>query len=377
MATRMPRMTMTTSSSMRVKPLSSRARRVLILLSIEISSDGGVDWREAPAKWLSASPSPVLRGQKGDRVPIFIPHRGGYLRAGLREQALQGRTIRWLAVGGQHELDREIEQGAEPPGDVVTRHVLATAQLDVQPVAEVGERVTGDDRPDRGQPEDEVVVLAAREGLDAEGPVSGAMEVPLALACAQPREILALHAAHPVGIDAELLDPVFPGVRRRRMHGKAEPAGVALVVRRGQHDGGRAFEQPGGNREGVEQEELAARLDGVRRDELGPPLLVVPVGVRRLPLPDTGTQLAHAGRLHREARIVANGGEVLFLGGRFRVIRPLLARAAEELERTVGVPGARLDAGEVIPDRGNVGSLGGGLLEDRARRGPVLDVACG
>src|SRR2546430_16054786 len=107
MATRMPRMTMTTSSSMRVKPLSSRARRVLILLSIEISSDG-VDWREAPAKWLSASPSPVLRGQKGDRVPIFIPHRGGYLAAGLREQALQGRTIRGFAMGGQHELDREI-----------------------------------------------------------------------------------------------------------------------------------------------------------------------------------------------------------------------------------------------------------------------------
>ena len=46
-------------------------------------------------------------------------------------------------------------------GHFVARDVLATAELDAQPVAEVGERVARDDGVDRRQPEDEVVVLAA------------------------------------------------------------------------------------------------------------------------------------------------------------------------------------------------------------------------
>ena len=113
------------------------------------------------------------------------------------------------------------------------------------------------------------------------------------LARTQPGEVLTLHAAHAIGIDAELLDPILPGVCGRRVDRQAKPTGVALVVRRGQDDGGRAVAQLIGNRERVEQQEVVAKLDPVRRDELGPPLLVVPVGMRRLPMPDTGAQLTH------------------------------------------------------------------------------------
>src|SRR5262249_8906799 len=122
---------------------------------------------------------------------------------------------------------------------------------------------------------------------------AGTVEVPFAFARAQPGEVLALHAAHAVGVDAELLDPVLPGVCRRRVHRKAEPAGVALVVRRRQDDGGRTLAQLVGNGERVEQQELVAELDRIRRDELGPLLLVIPVGMRRLPMPDPGANLTH------------------------------------------------------------------------------------
>ena len=38
------------------------------------------------------------------------------------------------------------------------------------------------------------------------------------LARPQPREVLALHASHAVGVDAELHDPVLPRVRGRCVH---------------------------------------------------------------------------------------------------------------------------------------------------------------
>src|SRR3954470_4669467 len=100
-----------------------------------------------------------------------------------------------------------MEHGAKPLDDVFSCHVLTAAELDVQALAEVGERVPRDDRVDLREPEDEVVVLSTREGRDAERPCSRAVEVPFALARPQPGEILALHAAHALGIDAELLDP--------------------------------------------------------------------------------------------------------------------------------------------------------------------------
>src|SRR6476661_1249285 len=65
----------------------------------------------------------------------------------------------------------------------------------------------------------------------------------LGFACAQPGEILALHPAHLIRIDAELLDPVLPCVGGRRVHREPEPASPALVVRRGQNDSRRALAQ--------------------------------------------------------------------------------------------------------------------------------------
>src|SRR5438445_13493109 len=129
--------------------------------------------------------------------------------------------------------------------------------------------------------------------MDAERPRSGTVEGSFGFARAQPGKVLTLHAAHAVGVDAELLDPILPGVCGRRVHREAEPTGVALVVRRGQDDGGRALAQLVGNGERVEQQEVVAELDRVRRDELWPPLLLVPVGMRRLPMPDAGAQRTH------------------------------------------------------------------------------------
>src|SRR5262245_26593274 len=134
------------------------------------------------------------------------------------EHALERRAVRRLAVRGQHELDRQIEQRTEPLDDVVARHVRPTAELDVEPVTEVGERVAGDDRVGRRQPEDEVVVLTAGVRMDAERPRPGAVELSLAFAGAEPGEVFALHAAYAIGVDAELLDPVLPGVRGWRVN---------------------------------------------------------------------------------------------------------------------------------------------------------------
>ena len=99
---------------------------------------------------------------------------------------LERRAIGRLAVRGQHELDRQVEQRTEPSDDIVARHVLATAELDVQSFAEVGERVAGDKRADRREPENEIVVLAARVRVDAERPRSGTVKVSFAFARAQP-----------------------------------------------------------------------------------------------------------------------------------------------------------------------------------------------
>jgi len=103
-------------------------------------------------------------------------------RRSSEKNALERCAIRRLAVRGQYELDRQVEQRAEALDEIVARHVLAIADPDVQSVAEVGERVAGDDRVDRRQPEDEVVVLAARVRGDAERPRSGTVKVSLAFA---------------------------------------------------------------------------------------------------------------------------------------------------------------------------------------------------
>jgi hypothetical protein len=70
--------------------------------------------------------------QRAARVEPAAGRRSG-------KHALERRAIRRLAVRGQHELDRQVEQRTEPPDDIVARHMLAAAELDVQSLAEVGE----------------------------------------------------------------------------------------------------------------------------------------------------------------------------------------------------------------------------------------------
>src|SRR4029079_2596611 len=110
------------------------------------------------------------------------------------QHALKRRSIRRLAVRGQHELDWQFEQRPETSNDIVAGHVRATAELDVEPFAEVGERVAGHDRVDRRQPENEIVVLTARVRGDTERPRSRTVELSFAFARAQPGEVLTLHA---------------------------------------------------------------------------------------------------------------------------------------------------------------------------------------
>src|SRR5581483_7837228 len=153
-----------------------------------------------------------------------------------------------------------------------------------------------------GQPEDEVVVLAPGVGEDPERPLARAVELPLALTGAKPGEVVALHPAHLLGVDAELLHPVLPRVRRWRMDGKAEAPRVALVVRRGEDDGRRALPQLVRNCERIEEHDVVAELDRVGGDELRPPLLAVPVGMRRLPVPDAWAKLLHCADLTDESR---------------------------------------------------------------------------
>src|SRR4029079_17391408 len=100
---------------------------------------------------------------------------------------------------------------------------------------------------------------------DPERPRAWTVEVPLALTRAQPGEIFALHAAQLVGVDAELVHPVLPGVRGGSVDGEAEPAGVALVVRRGEDHGGRALAQLAGRGPGVAQSAAGHKVDPLRR----------------------------------------------------------------------------------------------------------------
>jgi hypothetical protein len=72
----------------------------------------------------------ATQGVEVARCGAAIPGRSA-------KHALERSAILRLAVRGQHELDRQVEQRADPSDDIVARHVLATAELNVQSVAEV------------------------------------------------------------------------------------------------------------------------------------------------------------------------------------------------------------------------------------------------
>src|SRR5579862_3254830 len=78
-ASRIPRMMMTTKSSMRVKPLSSRASRILILSAIPKAPSTGFGWgwlavyRRTPLPWVSPvwGIAPVRNGGAVSRAPVL------------------------------------------------------------------------------------------------------------------------------------------------------------------------------------------------------------------------------------------------------------------------------------------------------------------
>ena len=275
-------------------PLGERFERLEETLQICLQmwgeDDGAFDGRHYRLGRTLNSPAALSRphpfvlvgggGERKTRTEINDQRNPRHYEGHSGEHPLERRVIRRLAVRAQHKLDRQIEQRTEASDNSVTRHVLATTELNVQSVAGVRERVAGDDRVDRRQPEDQIVVLAARVRGHAKRPRSGRMKVSFALARAQPGEVLTLHAVRAFGVDAELLDPILPGVCGRSVHREPKPTGVALVAGRGEADGGRALAQLVGNGQWVEQHDVVAELDPTRRNKLGPPLLLLPVRMR-------------------------------------------------------------------------------------------------
>jgi hypothetical protein len=134
-------------------------------------------------------------------------------------------------VRRQHELDRQVEQRTQPPDDIVRRHVLATSELDLQSLAEVGERVPVTSALIDGSQKMRSFSSRPANASIPNGHDPGTVEVSLAFARAEPGEILTLHSAHVIGIDAELLDPILPSVCRRRVYREIKPTRVALMAR--------------------------------------------------------------------------------------------------------------------------------------------------
>jgi hypothetical protein len=82
---------------------------------------------------------------------VFEPHAPAASLTRVGQASTRSSAARSVGslCAGSTRLDRQVEQRTEPSDDTLARHVLATAELDVESVAEVGERVAGGDRVDR------------------------------------------------------------------------------------------------------------------------------------------------------------------------------------------------------------------------------------
>jgi hypothetical protein len=91
------------------------------------------------------------------------------------------------AVRRQHVLDRQLEQRAQPRGDLLARHAGAEPSLvDLEALAEVDERVAGDDGALALDPKHGVVRLVPGEHVGSERePVAGGVRACLALVLAE------------------------------------------------------------------------------------------------------------------------------------------------------------------------------------------------
>jgi hypothetical protein len=78
-------------------------------------------------------------------------------------------------------LDRPLEQRAQPLGDLLGRHaVRQPLGWNLEALAEVVERVAGDDRTAALDPQNDVVRLLSQERLDSDGqPIARREQMPL------------------------------------------------------------------------------------------------------------------------------------------------------------------------------------------------------
>lgn len=168
--------------------------------------------------------------QQGAPFAITCPANGGVLRGSTSGQrdGWSGQCVRKLftvgrcPVGGQDTLDRQLEQWSQTVGDLLSGDVSGERLWrDLQPAAEVRQRVADNDHAQTLNPEDDVVACPAREHLDAKRqPVSRCVQVHLALGAviaSQPGEIGAARASL-LQRDAVLADEILGGVRRGGEH---------------------------------------------------------------------------------------------------------------------------------------------------------------
>src|SRR5436190_15905141 len=98
----------------------------------------------------------------------------------------------------EHELDRQRKQGAQSVRDLFAAHGFSQPLVHVKPVAEVDERISGDDSTALLDPQHEVVVLPPRKRLDsAWEPIARRVQVCLAaVPRQQPRDVRAACQYH-------------------------------------------------------------------------------------------------------------------------------------------------------------------------------------
>jgi hypothetical protein len=109
--------------------------------------------------------------------------RLGRTSAVSRARALERSTVRRLSMRREDDLDRQREEGQQSFDDLLAGHASPQPLVDLQPPAEVDQRVAWDHRSDALDPEYEVVVLPPVVGVDADRkPVARRIQVSLAAA---------------------------------------------------------------------------------------------------------------------------------------------------------------------------------------------------
>ena len=108
-----------------------------------------------------------------DSAPVVM--RVDFWACSSGERAFEGGSVVGAAVRLEQVLYGQREQRAEAVDDLIAGHAFdEPAGVDLRPVAEVGERVAGDDCTMTLDLEHHVVALLSGEGLNSDGqPITG------------------------------------------------------------------------------------------------------------------------------------------------------------------------------------------------------------